>query len=372
MDIVGRRPIQLQRKLIKPAHWHLKRVSMAQRTHQVHLIRRPEAIAKPSDFAVVEVTLPELTEGQVLVRNLWMSVDPYMRRSMSPEATDLEPWPLNRAIDGPSIGRVLASRNPAYEAGDLVESMSGWQEHFISNAGHFVPYLSPSDSLVKRTAPGAEPADYVGLLGVAALTAYRGMVSLSKAKTGDTAVISSGAGTVGSIACQIGKAQGLRVVSSAGSPEKVQWLRDVAGVDCAFNYRTRAFAGAFLEVCPKGIDLVLENASPDHLCACLPFMNELKQVLIAGFVGTYSGDGKIGLPRNFEFVLDKFLTIQSYRFMDSLDVYDQFVSDMLGWRSRGQLTLPIVCYDGLEQAPDALCNLFTRGHLGKSLVHLAD
>jgi NADPH-dependent curcumin reductase CurA len=345
---------------------------MSMRTRQVHLIQRPNAIATPADFRIVEVTLPELVPGQILVKNLWMSVDPYMRRSMSPDATDLEPWPLNKAIDGPSIGRVAASRNPAFREGDLVESMSGWQEHFVSNGGTFVPYLSPSDSLAKRNAAGAAPEDYVGLLGVAALTAYRGMVSLSRARAGDTVVISSGAGTVGSVACQIGKIQGLRVVTSAGSDEKVRWLKDVARVDYAFNYKTTTFVAAFREACPSGIDLVLESASPEHLCACLPFMNELKQLLIAGFVASYSGDGKVRLVDNFEFVLDRFLTIQSYRFMDSLDVYDAFVSNMIEWRRVGKMTLPIVAYEGLERAPEALCALFTEGHLGKSLVHLAD
>jgi len=342
------------------------------RTRQVHLIRRPDALAKPTDFALVEAQLAELEPGQALVQNLWMSVDPYMRRSMSPDATDLEPWPLNKPLDGPSIGRIAASRNPAFAVGDLVESMSGWQEHFISNCGAFVPYLSPSDSLAKRTTQDAEARDYVGLLGVAALTAYRGMVSLSRARPGETVVVSSGAGSVGSIACQIGKVQGLRVVSSAGSDEKVQWLKDHARVDYAFNYKTVPFDKAFREACPKGIDLVLENASPEHLCACLPFMNELKQILIAGFVATYCGNGKISLPRNIEYVLDRFLTIQCYRFMDSLDVYDKFVRDMLGWRLAGKMTLPIVAYEGLERAPEALCAIFTRGHLGKSLVHLAD
>jgi len=342
------------------------------RTRQVHLIRRPDAIAQPSDFKVVEAELPPLQSGQVLVENLWMSVDPYMRRSMSPDATDLEPWPLNKALDGPSIGRVVTSRNDAFKPGDLVESMSGWQEHFVSNAGTFIPYLSPSDSLAKRCADGATAQDYVGLLGVAALTAYRGMVSLSRARQGDTAVVSSAAGTVGSIACQIGKAQGLRVVASAGTDAKVDWLREVARVDYAFNYKTTPFDTAFREGCPKGIDLVLENASPEHLCACLPYMNELKQILIAGFVATYSGDGKVGLPRNIEFVLDRFLSIQCYRFMDSLDVYDEFVRDMIGWRRAGKMTLPIVHYDGIESAPDALCGIFTRGQLGKSLVRLAD
>lgn len=341
-------------------------------TRQVHLAQRPEGLARPSDFRIVEVSLPDLSDGQVLVRNLWMSVDPYMRRSMSPDATDLEPWPIGKPLDGPSIGRVVASRTPAFAEGDLVESMSAWQEHFISNGGEFVPYLSPNDAIARRAAAGARPQDYVGLLGIAALTAYRGMVSLARCEPGDTAVISSGAGTVGSIACQIGKAQGLRVVSSAGTDEKVRWLESVARVDYAFNYRKTAFARAFAEACPKGIDLVLECASPEHLSACLPFMKELKQILIAGFVSTYSGDGKVRAIDHFELVLDKFLTIQSYRCMDSLDAYDQFVSDMLGWRRTGQLTLEEVVYEGLERAPEALCGLFTGGGIGKSLVHLAD
>ena len=341
-------------------------------TRQVHLIRRPDGLARPSDFRLVEARLPDLQDGQVLVRNLWMSVDPYMRRSMSPEATDLEPWPLEKPLDGPSIGRVVASRNPAFAEGDLVESMSGWQEHIISDGGAFVPYLSPNDTLARRSAPGAQPQDYVGLLGVAALTAYRGMVSLARCQPGETAVISSGAGTVGSIACQIGKIQGLRVVSSAGRDDKVQWLESVARVDYAFNYRTVPIAKALAEACPKGIDLVLECASPEHLSACLPFMKELKQILIAGFVSTYSGDGRVRLIDNFEFVLDRFLTIQSYRFMDSLNVYDEFVANMLAWRRNRQMTLPEVVFEGLERAPEALCSLFTGGHIGKSLVHIGN
>jgi len=343
---------------------------MTFKTRQIHLLRRPEGFARPSDFTLVEVALPELEPGQVLVRNLWMSIDPYMRRSMSSEPTDLEPWPLGRALDGPSVGRVIATRNADFTVGDLVESMSGWQEHFVSNGGTFVPYLSPNDSLARRNASGAQPRDYVSLLGVAALTAYRGMVCLARAAAGETAVISSGAGTVGSIACQIAKIKGLRVVSSAGTTEKVRWLQSVAHVDHAFNYRDRSIAEALAQACPKGIDLVLENASPEHLSACLPLMNDLRQVLIAGFVSTYSTDGKLRLE-NFEFALDRFLTIQSYRFMDSLNVYDQFVKDMLQWRASGQLTLPEVVYEGLEHAPEALCALFTKGRIGKTLVHLA-
>lgn len=345
---------------------------MGMKTRQVHLVGRPQGNARPEHFRIVDVTLPDLADGQVLVENLWMSVDPYMRRSMSPEATDLEPWPLNKALDGPSVGRVIESRHPDYRAGDIVESMSGWQEHFVSNAGEFVPYLSPSDSLAKRSAPGALPKDYVGLLGVAALTAYRGMVHLANVHPGDTVVVSSGAGTVGTLACQMAKIRGGRVVTSAGSDAKVDWLRTVIKVDQAFNYRSQEIGAALKEACPKGIDVLLENASPEHLCACLPLMNLQKQVLIAGFVGTYNLSNKIGLPENFEYVLDRFLTIQSYPFMDSLDRYDEFVADMIRWRSEGRMHLEECIYDGLDRAAEALCSLLDGKHIGKPLVKLGD
>lgn len=344
---------------------------MGIQTRQVHLVRRPDGTALPTDFSVVAATLADLAEGQVLVKNLWMSVDPYMRRSMSPEATDLEPWPLNKPLDGPSVGRVVESRHPDFSAGDIVESMSGWQEHFISNGGAFVPYLSPSDSLARRATPGAQPKDYVGLLGVAALTAYRGMVHLANVNPGDTVVVSSGAGTVGSLACQMAKIRGARVVTSAGTDEKVEWLKRVVKADYAFNYRKLDLGEALKAGCPKGIDVLLENASPEHLCACLPLMNLQKQVLIAGFVGTYNLSSKIGLPHNFEYVLDRFLTIQSYPFMDSLDRYDEFVADMVRWRSEGRMHLEENIYEGLEQAPQALCSLLNGKHVGKPLVRLA-
>lgn len=342
---------------------------MPRRTRQIHLVRRPQGLAQPSDFALVEADLQELRDGQVLVENLWMSVDPYMRRSMGEAATDLEPWPLHRPLDGPSVGRVLESRNPGFAVGDIVESLSGWQEHFVSDGGVFVPYLSASDALARRSAPGAEPRDYVGLLGVAALAAYRGVAVLARGVPGGTVVVSSGAGTVGAIGCQLAKIRGMRVVASAGTDEKVRWLTDVVGVDVAYNYRREPHAEALRRACPGGIDVVLEGVGPEHLAACLPLMNELGQVLIAGMISMYSAGGKARLE-NFEWVLDRYVTIQPYRFMDSLDVYDRFVDDMLRWRREGQMTVPEVVYEGIERAPQALCSLFTGGHIGKPLVRL--
>lgn len=345
---------------------------MGIRTRQVHLLRRPSGPATPQDFRTVEVVLPDLQDGQVLVRNLWMSVDPYMRRNMEAVAKDLEPWALDQPLDGPSIGRVVESRHPDFAPGELVESLSGWQEHFISHGAPFVPFLSSSDALVRRAIPGANPRDYVGILGVASLTAYAAMVCLSRAQAGETCVVSSGAGAVGSVACQIGRIRGLRVVASAGSAEKVSWLRDELCVDEAFDYRARAVGDALREACPDGIDLVLENASGEHLSACLPLMNPLKEVLISGFVSIYSTGGRVPPFENFEYVLDRFLTLRSFRFMDSLHAYDRFAADMLAWRQDRKMVFRESVFDGLAAAPEALCALFGHEVTGKVLVRIGD
>lgn len=340
---------------------------------QIHLRRRASGPITPSDFEMVEVTLPELADAEVLVENLWMSVDPYMRRNMDEDAKDLEPWPIGGALDGPAVGRVIASRSPDFAEGDIVESLCGWQSHFISGGEPFIPFLTSRDSIAKRNHEGADPRDYVGLLGVASFTAYAAMVCLNPCAPGETVVISSGAGTVGSLACQIAKLRRHRVVTSAGSDEKVAWLKDTIGVDAAFNYRTRDIGNALAEACPDGIDLVLENASPEHFAACLPLMNELKTMLVSGFVSLYESGGKAAPIPNAEFILDRFLTIKGFRFMDSLDSYDDFVRDMLKWHTEGKLALRETHFNGLERAPDAFAALFDReaGTAGKLLVRLA-
>lgn len=345
-----------------------------QNVTQIHLIRRPLGKPSPNDFESVTVDLPSLKAGQVLVENLYMSVDPYMRRSMDTVETDLPPWPLNAPLDGPSIGRVMVSSNPAYREGDIVESMSGWQSHFISDGDVFIPYISANSAIAKReVSQGINPEDFLGLLGIAAQTGYFGMMCAApKLEAGETLVVSGGAGVVGSIACQIGKMHGMRVVSSAGSDAKIDWLKTEAKVDHAFNYKTSDFATELKKGCPNGIDLVLECASPEHMSACFPLMNECKTVLIAGMISTYNARGHVENIENFEYVLDKFLTIQSYPFMNYLDAYDQFVSDMVSWRNSGKLIFKQNIYHGMESATAALCGLFTGSSHGKSLVKIAD
>lgn len=346
-------------------------VSSSITTSQIHLIRRPEGLPRPGDFTLVRADLPALGPGQVLVENLYMSVDPYMRRSMDAEAKDLEPWPLNAPLNGPSVGRVLASRHPGYRSGDIVESMSGWQAHFISDGEPFIPYLSADSALaVRNHGDGVLPKDYLGLLGIAAMTGYSGIACAAAVQEGQTLVVSSGAGTVGSVACQVGKNLGMRVISSAGSDAKVSWLLEVAGIDHAFNYQATPLSDALAAACPDGIDVVLENASPEHLSACLPLMKERGLLLIAGFISMYATGGRANPVANFEYVLDRYLTIRAFPFMDFLSAYDAFVEDMIRWRTEGRLVFREQIHDGLESAPSAFCSLFTGESFGKNLVRI--
>jgi NADPH-dependent curcumin reductase CurA len=341
-------------------------------SRQMHLVARPAGPPLPEHFRLVEVELPALADGEVLVENLWMSVDPYMRRSMDAEAKDLPPWPIGGALNGPSVGRVAASRNAGFRAGNVVESMSGWQSHFISNGDAFVPYLSADTAIVRRPCgDGVAADDWLGLFGIASQTGYFAMRCAASMRAGGTAVISSGAGTVGSIACQVAKIHGMRVVTSAGSADKRRWLLDEIGVDAALDYRASDFASALRAACPDGIDLLLENASPEHLSACLPLMNDQAMVLIAGFISLYSGAGGARVD-NFEHVLDRYLTIRAFAFMDYLDQYDRFVAEMTAWRREGRMQMRQQMFEGLERAPDALAALFDGSAAGKLLVRIAD
>ncbi len=341
------------------------------RTRQVHLVARPEGRPHPNHFRIVEADLPPPRDGQVLVKNLYMSVDPYMRRSMDAEAKDLEPWPVGGPLNGPSIGRVLASRHADFAPGDIVESMSGWQAHFLSDGDPFVPYLSSDTAIARRhVGDGVEAKDYLGLLGIASQTGYFALNCAATMCAGQTVVISSGAGTVGSVACQIAKLSGMRVVTSAGSADKIRWLLNEIGVDAALDYKSPDFASALRDACPDGIDLLLENASPEHFSSCLPLMNPNALMLIAGFISIYNGDGKARIE-NFEYVLDRFLTIRCFAFMEYLDAFDRFVADMTAWRRDGRIQFKEQIYDGLDCAPEALCALFDGTVTGKPLVRIS-
>ena len=287
------------------------------KTKQIQLKYRPKKISSDC-FKLVESKIPALKKNQVLVENLYMSVDPYMRLSME-DGADLEAWKLNSALDGPSIGIVVDSKNKKFKEGDIVESMSGWQEHFISEGDEFIPYVSSNTAIKKRIVPnGLNVKDYLGLFGISSQCGYFAVNNATKVNKGETFVVSSGAGNVGMMASQVAKIKGMRVVSSTGSNHKAEWLKDNLGIDYVFNYKEQSYEEALKKGCPDGIDLVLECASANHMSACMPLMNVGKTILLTGLIDIYDNGGKVKDFQNLEFLLYSYLTLKSHVFMDCL------------------------------------------------------
>jgi len=339
------------------------------RTRQIQLKYRPKHISEEC-FSLVDVELPELKDKQVLIKNLYMSVDPYMRLSME-DGADLEAWQLDSPLDGPSIGVVIESNNKNFNEGDIVESMSGWQEHFISDGDDFVPYISSNSAIKKRSVPkGLDAKDYLGLLGISSQCGYFAVNNATEVKAGETFVVSSGAGNVGIMASQVAKIKGMRVVSSTGSDHKAEWLRNVLKIDYVFNYKKISYEEALKDGCPKGIDLVLESASAKHLSACMPLMNVGKTILLTGLIDIYDNGGKVKDFQNLEYILYSYLTLKSHVFMDYLDSYDSFLRDVTNWYLSEKLTYKEEVVEGLENAPKALISLFEGKSHGRILVSI--
>lgn len=339
------------------------------KTKQIQLKYRPKKISSDC-FKLVESKIPALKKNQVLVENLYMSVDPYMRLSME-DGADLEAWKLNSALDGPSVGIVVDSKNKKFKEGDIVESMSGWQDHFISEGDEFIPYVSSNSAIKKRIVPtGFNAKDYLGLFGISSQCGYFAVNNATEVNKGETFVVSSGAGNVGMMASQVAKIKGMRVVSSTGSNHKAEWLKENLGIDYVFNYKEQSYEEALKKGCPDGIDLLLECASANHMSACMPLMNVGKTILLTGLIDIYDNGGKVKDFKNIEFILYSYLTLKSHVFMDYLDYYDNFIKDVTSWYLSDKLIYKEEIAEGIENAPNALVSLFEGKSHGKVLVSI--
>lgn len=339
------------------------------KTKQIQLKYRPKKISSDC-FKLVESKIPALKKNQVLVENLYMSVDPYMRLSME-DGADLEAWKLNSALDGPSVGIVVDSKNKKFKEGDIVESMSGWQDHFISEGDEFIPYVSSNSAIKKRIVPtGFNAKDYLGLFGISSQCGYFAVNNATEVNKGETFVVSSGAGNVGMMASQVAKIKGMRVVSSTGSNHKAEWLKENLGIDYVFNYKEQSYEEALKKGCPDGIDLLLECASANHMSACMPLMNVGKTILLTGLIDIYDNGGKVKDFKNIEFILYSYLTLKSHVFMDYLNYYDNFIKDVTSWYLSDKLIYKEEIVEGIENAPNALVSLFEGKSHGKVLVSI--
>ncbi len=326
----------------------------------IRLKRRPSGLPRPDDFELVESPIPSASKGQVLVRNLFMSVDPYMRGRMSDRKSYVPPFQVGEVLQGGAIGRVVTG-NDKFAAGTYVLSQAGWREWFVSDGA----------DLVKVDPTVAPVQAYLGVLGMPGLTAYAGLIRVGGLKPEDRVFVSGAAGAVGSVAIQIARAKGCEiVVGSAGSDEKCTWLREIGASD-AINYKNADLGEALGQTMPGGIDLYFENVGGRHLEAALSAMRLHGRILVCGMIDQYNSAEPTG-PRNLMQMIAKRLTMHGFLVLDHFDLMNQFLDDMREWIAAGKMTWRETIVEGIENAPGAFIDLFHGANTGKMLVKLAE
>jgi len=326
------------------------------KSREWRLAARPQGLPKDSDFELAEVDVGEPGDGELVVRNAFMSVDPYMRGRMNDVKSYVPPFQLGEPLYGAAVGEVLASRNERFAEGDWVLHQLGWRELSVSD-GHGIQKVDSSL---------APPQAYLSVLGMIGLTAYVGLLDIGQPKEGETVFVSGAAGAVGSLAGQIARIKGCRVLGSAGSDEKVAWLRDELGFDRAFNYKTASLK----EELADGIDVYFDNVGGEHLEAAIYALRTYGRIVACGSISRYNDTEARPGPRNLSMITTKRLRMQGFIIFDHNDRYAEFVRDASRWLRDGSLRYRETIVEGIEHAPEALIGLLEGANTGKMLVRL--
>ena len=328
------------------------------RSREIRLAARPTGTPTDGDFELAEVDVGEPADGELLIRNEIMSVDPYMRPRMNDVRSYVPPFQIGEPLAGGAVGRVVASRHPGYAEGNWVFSMLGWREVARSD-GSGVRKLDPD---------AAPPSTALGVLGMPGLTAYVGLLDIGRPEEGDTVFVSGAAGAVGSIAGQIAKLKGCRVIGSAGSPEKVAWIRDELGFDAAFDYKETPPREALRD---EKLDVYFDNVGGDHLEAAIGAAKPFARFVECGMISRYNVGGPEPGPRNMPLIVTKRLLLQGFIVSDRADRARDFFRDMTEWVRDGKVRYRETYVDGIENAPRAFIGLLQGENIGKMLVRLA-
>jgi hypothetical protein len=329
-------------------------------SREIRLKSRPTGTPQAENFELASVELGDPAAGEVLVRNAWMSVDPYMRGRMYDRPSYVPPFELGKTLQGGAVGSVVKSNDDRFKPGDLVDSMLGWREAFVA----------PAAALNKLPAAGAPPQAFLGVLGMPGMTAYSSFHRIGAPKEGDVVFVSGAAGAVGSAVCQIAKIRGCEVIASAGSDDKIAWLRSV-GVDAAVNYKTApSLLEAVRAAAPKGIDIYFDNVGGEHLEVALEVARPFARFIECGMISIYNNKEPTPGPRNMAYIVGKRIKMQGFIVSDFMDMREQFIADMSAWVKDGRIKWEETVETGIENAPKAFLTLFTGGNTGKMLVKL--
>ncbi|MEH1169405.1 NADP-dependent oxidoreductase [Micromonospora sp. CPCC 205539] len=327
---------------------------------EIHLASRPQGWPTEENFRLVETDVPTPGPGQIVVRNQYMSVDPYMRGRMNDAKSYVPPFALDAPLDGGAVGEVVASEAEGVSVGDTVLHGLGWREYALLNA-----------TSARKVDPSVAPVSaYLGVLGMPGQTAYAGLLEVAAMKPGETVFVSAAAGAVGSLVGQIAKLKGAgRVIGSAGSAAKVERLRAL-GFDAAFDYHDGSVRDSLKAAAPDGVDVYFDNVGGDHLEAAISAMNLHGRIAICGMIAQYNATEAPAAPRNLSSVIGKRLTLRGFLVNDHNNVRDALVRDVAGWLSDGRLSYDETVIDGIENAPAAFLGVLRGENLGKMLVRV--
>ena len=336
--------------------------------YEIHLKQLPVGLPTENNFEFVRVNVPAPKQGEFLVRNIWMSVDPYMRGRMRETKSHLPSFQLNKPLEGACIGQVIESKNSQFKVGDYLLSNFGWRQYWLSTDGGGITKVDPNMAPIQS---------YLGVLGMTGLTAYVGLLKVGELRenNGDSTVfVSAASGAVGSIACQIAKIKGCHVVGSAGSLKKVKWLLDQARVNFAFNYKEVGednISSELKKFCPNGIDVYFDNVGGKHLEAALNNMKMFGKIVLCGMISQYNLPAyQQSGPSNLSLAITNRLKIQGFIVRDHYHVLSEFHTSMSKWISQEKIKWQEAVVEGLENAPKAFIALFNGEHIGKMLVKI--
>jgi NADPH-dependent curcumin reductase CurA len=329
-------------------------------SREIRLASRPSGLPTAANFTLAQLELEPLQEQQVLVRNLFMSVDPYMRGRMNEGKSYVPPFELGKPLDGGAVGEVVESRAGRFRPGDAVTSRFGWREYFIAAPAELHPVSREFQPL----------SVYLGALGMTGMTAWVGL-NLVEVKAGDVIYISGAAGAVGSVAGQLAKLRGCRVIGSAGSAVKIRFLREECGFDVAFDYKASPVEEQLKREAPDGIDVYFDNVGGESLEAALSSLRVHGRIIACGGISGYNAEKPAPGPSNLFNVVTKRLTMKGLIVRDWLDRQADFEKEVSSYFRAGKLKHKETVVEGIDQAVSAFIGLFSGGNVGKMVVKLA-
>jgi len=338
---------------------------MTEAAERIVLASRPVGEPTLDNFRLEELPVPQPGPGQMLLRTLWLSLDPYMRGRMSDAPSYAKPVGIGEVMEGGAVSEVVASNVPRFAKDDVVVGRTGWQTHALSD-GSSLQKVDPTRAPIQTA---------LGVLGMPGMTAYMGLLEIGKPAAGETVVVAAASGAVGSVVGQIARIKGARAVGIAGGPDKCRYVNEELGFDACIDHRAPDFAARLAAACPKGIDVYFENVGGAVFEAVFPLLNPFARIPVCGLISMYNATslspGPILLPHLMRAVLTKRLTFRGFIVSDFFGRYGDFMRDVSSWVGEGRIKYREHVVEGLENAPRALIGLLRGENFGKLLVCVA-